>query len=194
MISSAQRIVFTLVLSVAGAFGSSLPLEERIFTSSDARFLFHVVPRIEESRRSVPRFQPKDGLPSTWGAFDFCYGTLFRFEYGSYHPVWRGKLQNRLAPLFVVISPDGSALVTIGGVGDDDSVIGVYGSDGTMLKGVRVDEFYSADDLTAITAARKTWWGKSHIDPGKHLFIMELFGGRLLRIDTRTGSIVKATE
>lgn len=176
-------ILFLLLVSSvqpAGAESTALPGEQDYY-SADGRLVFGVTPRSDRA--------------------DSCQGELFALDKGRLKLLWRHPLANRFAPGEVMVGNDGTVLTLDNrdSVGTGDTVVVVYGPDGTKRFNFELEQLMSEQEIhdTVYVTSSSRWWRRDNqtarIDEaGRRIIIATTAGVRAISLNN--GAIQRLDE
>jgi hypothetical protein len=175
-------VLLLLVSSVLPVRAVSTPLPgEQDYYSADGRLVFGVTPRSDRA--------------------DFCQGELFALDKGRLKLLWRHPLANRIAPGEVVVNNDGTVLTLDNwdSVGTGNTVVVVYGPDGTKRFNFELEQLLSEQEIhdAVYATSSSRWWRRdnqtAHIDEaGRRVIIATTAGVRAISLSN--GAIQRLEE
>ena len=175
-------VLWCMLLTAVPALGASpdIPVE-RDYYSADGRFVFGVTPRSDRA--------------------ESCRGELFVLTDGRLRLVWRHPLMNRYGPGEVLVANDGT-VVTLDNwesVGIGDTVVVIYGPDGTKRFNLELEQLLSTREIrdAVYSGSSSRWWRRTdhtgRIDQAGRRFVIATSSG-VRSISLETGDIVRLAE
>lgn len=208
-----SAILTALVFVIAGCFSVvradswALPTKKK-FYAPNKQYYLEVTPKKLESQLQYFR-DKSDGKENAGAARDEkenrARGAFYaREDGGGYSRRWEIALTNEVAPVDVLVSDDGSYVVTFDNwhsVGYGDNVVVIYNSHGALVKKFGLADLLTEDDIETLphTVSSIWWGGKHYIDERSgHLVLKVVSNGELssrrsdatfhdLKIDLATG-------
>lgn len=147
-------------------------------------------------------------IPKRLKEDNYCKGALYKIdEKGNYHQLWIIRLSNEASPVSVIVSNNGSYIVTFDNwhsVGFGDDVVVIYGSDGRLIKKFGLEDIISDEEINRIprSISSRWWGGKHYLDEKRGVLILKIVSNnkmpndegamfREIKIDLKTGMLMK---
>lgn len=187
---SVRLLVLAYLVSIASADSWRLPDRQRI-VSPNGSFVLDLVP--SNIRSQIDYFQEEDtGRKSDRNP---CWGRLLRqLPDGKEAVLWTADLDNKVAPVEVVIADSGKVVVGFDNwhsIGYGPNVLAVYGEQGKLRFRHSLEELMPARQIRKLTpsVSSRRWRRGCWLDENRHEIVLATIPGPLVVVDLENGAV-----